>query len=142
MRFHSTPESALKGEITKLAIIETIAAVGLYAWVGLHFGTFKYFALAVVSAPIMLFRTAASARVGIRLYKRYGRRMTGLILGRRGQARELYAGAYICSLPVVGMFIRIATTFYCAIRHPWRTLLDTPENWLRQSLCVDFLHPP
>jgi hypothetical protein len=48
MRFHSTPESALNGEITILAIIETVLSVTLYLWAGLHFGTFKYLALAVV----------------------------------------------------------------------------------------------
>ena len=61
MRFHSTPESALNGEITKLAIIECIASVAIYLAIGFYFGTFRYLAMAVVVAPLMLLRTDASS---------------------------------------------------------------------------------
>src|ERR1035441_10427454 len=71
MRFHSTPESALNGEITVLGIIETTAAVSLYLWAGLHFGTFKYLAVATVSAPLMLLRTDVSARWCLQVYQRW-----------------------------------------------------------------------
>src|SRR5258706_15625465 len=70
MRSFSTPQSALNGEITKLAIFECIGSVALYVGIGLHFGTLRYLAWAVVVAPLMLFRTDASAEWGLRAYER------------------------------------------------------------------------
>ena len=61
MRFHSTPQSVLDGEITKLAIIECVIAVALYVGIGLYFDTFSHYAVAVAVAPLMLFRTEASS---------------------------------------------------------------------------------
>ena len=61
MRSYSTPQSAVNLEITKLAIIESAASVALYVCIALYFGTFRYLATAVVVAPLMLFRTEASA---------------------------------------------------------------------------------
>jgi hypothetical protein len=57
MRFHSTPESAHNLEITKLAIFETVASLALYLVIGFYLGTFQHLALAVLVAPLMLFRT-------------------------------------------------------------------------------------
>lgn len=57
MRTYSTPQSALNGEITKLAIIECVVSVAIYVSIGMYFGTFRYLAVAVVFAPLMLFRT-------------------------------------------------------------------------------------
>jgi hypothetical protein len=65
MRFHSTPESAENLEITKLAIIETVLSIAIYVCSGLYLGTFKYLALAVFFAPLMLFRTKGSAEWGL-----------------------------------------------------------------------------
>ena len=60
MLFHSTPESVLKGEITKLAIIECVIAVAVYLGIGLYFDTYRHYTVAVAVAPFMLFRTEAS----------------------------------------------------------------------------------
>ena len=71
MRFHSTPESALNGEITKLAIIECIASVALYLAIGFYFGTFRYLAMAVIVAPLMLLRTEESSEWGLDAFERF-----------------------------------------------------------------------
>ena len=47
MRTYSTPQSALKGEITKLAIIECVASVVLYVGLGMYLRSFKYLAAAL-----------------------------------------------------------------------------------------------
>src|SRR5215510_14809441 len=70
MRFHSTPESAFDGEITILAIIETVLSVVAYVLLCLYLGTFKYLAWAVVFAPLMLFRTEESSEWGLNIYTR------------------------------------------------------------------------
>src|ERR1700694_4681092 len=43
---------------------------------------------------------------------------------------------------MAGPVFRIAATLYWAVRRPLKTLRRTPQNWLRQSLCTDFFHPP
>ena len=75
MRFHSTPESALNLEITKLAIIETLVSVGLYVGIGIYFGTFRYLALAILIAPLMLFRTKISTEWGLAAADRVAMRL-------------------------------------------------------------------
>ena len=135
MRSYSTPQSALNGEITKLAIAECVAAVALYVGIGVYFGSFRYLALAVVFAPLMLFRTEFSAEWGLTVYKRF---MNSLL--DRLPGNWILIGTVL--VPVGGTAIRIVATLYCAIRRPLQTLKDVPKNWMRQSFCTDFVHPP
>jgi hypothetical protein len=135
MRSYSTPQSALDGEITKLAIAECVASVALYVGLGVYFGTFRYLALAVVFAPLMLFRTEASADWGLKVYRR-------CIAAFDDFPEPLNSLGAVIFVPVIGVAVRIMATVYCAVRNPIQTLRDTPKNWLRQSLCTDFAHPP
>jgi hypothetical protein len=134
MRSYSTPQSALDGEITKLAIAECVAAVALYVGIGVYFGTFRYLALAVVFAPLMLFRTEFSAEWGFTVYKRYVD-----FIDRQPGDWDLIG---LVLAPMGGTAIRIGATLYWAIRRPLQTLKDVPQNWMRQSFCTDFAHPP
>ena len=68
MLFHSTPQSVLNREITKVAIIECVIAVAVYTAIGLYFDTYRHYAVAVAVAPLMLFRTEASTVSGINIY--------------------------------------------------------------------------
>lgn len=135
MRTYSTPESALNGEITKLAILECVASVAIYVALGLYLGTFRYLALAIVFAPLMLFRTEASSIWGLAIYEKY------LAKFDREYTFSDVVAVFVVA-PVMGTMIRIVATLYWAIRHPLQTLKATPQNWLRQSLCTDFFHPP
>ena len=73
MRSHSTPESALNLEITKLAIVETAVSLALYIGAGFYLGTFQYLTLAVLVAPLMLLRTERSTDWALRVYWRFGK---------------------------------------------------------------------
>src|SRR5258708_22749860 len=75
MRFHATPESVENGEITILAIIETVLSVAIYISIGLHFGNFRHLAWAILVAPIMLLRTQRSAQWGLRKYSPFNLKM-------------------------------------------------------------------
>ncbi len=148
MRFHSTPQSALDGEITILAIIETVISVAIYVGIGLYLGTFKYLAWAVVMAPLMLFRSEVSVNWGLETYERSFQRLLASQAWRwAGSDNQLSLRTFgflvfFATLAVYGISIRVITVFYWAIRKPIQTLKETPQNWLRQSFCVDFFHPP
>ncbi|HKX32347.1 MAG TPA: hypothetical protein VJ302_31960 [Blastocatellia bacterium] len=155
MRFHSTPESALKLEITKLAIIETILAVLVYVGIGFYFGTFKYLATAVVVAPLMLLRTETSAKWGLRVY---GVSVKWIDLPAAALASwltppvdppnrytlifTLLAFPFVIILALIGTIVRVFATLYWIVRMPLKTLREMPQNWLRQCLCTDFFHVP
>ena len=158
MRFHSTPESAQNLEITKLAIIETLLSIAIYVCLGLYLGTFKYLALAVVFAPLMLFRTKESAEWGIVVYGKWQDKINNawhwvdkhLPLRDRisfsrllGFIIDMLVGVSILlSMAIAGIIIRITATVYWWVRRPLSTLKEAPGNWLRQSFCTDFFHPP
>src|SRR5262249_4517187 len=55
---------------------------------------------------------------------------------------SILALTLIAAVTVVGTTIRITATVYWGIRRPLSTLKKAPENWLRQSSCIDFFHPP
>ncbi len=124
-----------------MAIIECIASIALYVGVGVYLGTLKYLAAAVIFAPLMLFRTEVSADWGLKAYDR-GCHLIGNIklLNRLPEPYNFAAGFLLFAL--FGTAIRIVATVYWALRQPLQTLRDTPQNWLRQSLCTDFAHPP
>ena len=135
MRFHSTPQSALNLEITKLAIIETVAAVALYVGIGVYFETVTHLALAVVVALFMLLRTETSAEWGLGVFKR----AVDLI---DFMPEPIQFPVILLFSPVVGTVIRVVATVYWAVRMPINTLSEIPQNWLRQCFCTDFFHPP
>lgn len=135
MRTHSTPQSALNLEFTKLAIIECIASVAVYVGVAMYFGTFKYLAAAVVLAPLMLFRTDASANWGLNVYERFWERVDRL-------PNLVSILVTLIGAPVVATALRIVATLYWAARSPLQTLNEMPGNWLRQCFCTDFFHLP
>lgn len=141
MRTYSTPQSALNGEITKLAIIECVVSAALYVGLGVYLGTFKHLAMAVAIAPLMLFRTELSADWGLILYFRT---MANLIewFNRKGEMKDYAVILIYIAMVVVGTTIRFIATFYWAFRRPLHTLRETPSSWMRQALCTDLAHPP
>ena len=163
MRTYSTPQSAYDGEITKLAIIECIVSVAIYIGLGIYFGTFKHLAWAVVVAPLMLFRTEASAEWGLKLYRQSVDRLiqcytvnlyklseslnSGPLLAF---LKSFYVFLYFIVFSILksigmaigGTAIRIIATWYWFFRQPFYTLRNVPRNWIRQAFCTDLAHPP
>ena len=158
MRFHSTPQSVLNGEITKLAIIECVVAVALYVGIGVYFHTFRHLAVPVAVAPLMLFRTKASVRWGLDKYAhavrvvklRYHPYLLAVAtLTRRSNHRKVITIALIPgyvfifgAVAVSGAVIRVAATMYWTLRKPLYTLGSMPQNWVRQGFCTDLFYPP
>jgi hypothetical protein len=107
MRFHSTPQSALNGEITKLAIIECVLSIALYLWIGVHFKTFRHLAVAVIAAPLMLFRTEASADWGLAVYAQIVEKLKGEVDGLSVKADHRMPNYYLKFLLFVASFFAI-----------------------------------
>jgi hypothetical protein len=141
MRTYSTPESAHCGEITKLAVIEAAMAVGLYVWICTYLDSWQSLAAIVLAAPLMLFRSEKSADWAVEHWNRWD---------DVGQRMERFEGwdfawrilIYLVIAPFVGVALRVIGTVYWAVRSPLYTLREVPRNWLRQTLCTDFMHPP
>src|SRR5207248_2142978 len=60
--------------------------------------------------------------------------------GSWGVATYILEGVLV--VPALCFGIRVLGTLYWAARRPSQTLREMPQNWLRQSLCTDFTHPP
>jgi hypothetical protein len=66
VRLWSSHESVRRGEPTVLAILETLAAMAVSVWIGIHFGTWMHIAMGAAIAPLLLLRTDESCRRGLR----------------------------------------------------------------------------
>lgn len=143
MRAYSTPESAHRGEVTKLATIETLASIALYIGICTYANSWRSLALIVVGAPLMLLRTEASADWALKHWRRWAGLADNIIDNYQSSLLLLPAlGGYMLASAIVGIALRVSGTVYCAVRMPLYTLQEAPRNWFRQTLCTDFMHPP
>src|SRR5436190_1390126 len=72
MRVWSTPQSVRLGEPTLLAILETLGAMAISAWLGVRFGTWKHVLIGFCIAPFLLLRTDASSERAIQWFAKGG----------------------------------------------------------------------
>jgi hypothetical protein len=70
MRLISNKESVARGEVSILAIVETLLAMALAFYLSRHFNTLRWLAVAMCFSPLLLLRTEASARLGIAWFER------------------------------------------------------------------------
>lgn len=142
MRFHSTIESVQKGEITQLAIIECVVAIGIYVGIGMYFSTFRPLALAVALAPLTLLRTEGSVRWGLKKYEGAAAPANRVLEGKATLLTVLLLIPSFLFIPLAGAVVRVVATLCWALRRPLETLREMPQNWLRQAICTDFFYPP
>src|SRR5579862_214566 len=134
MRAYSTPESAVNGEITKLAIVECFVSIAIYIAIGYYRHTFFHYAWAVAVAPLMLFRTEESSVWGLDVMGRF-------LAWVEGWGEYALFFSLLLAAPA-GLAVRLLATVYWLLRRPVYTLSEVPRNWIRQSLCTDFHHVP
>ena len=146
MRFYSTPQSASAGEITVLAIFETIAATALSIWLAVHRGTLLHVVVGACVAPFLLLRTNVSTDLAYRWLKDSEDYNDRLESSFQGKSRLLFYALAVPGLvalnflgPVLFRPLAIALT---AIRHPLNSIRAVPGNWARTVLATDFHHPP
>jgi len=61
----STPESRDAGQISVLAIAETVFAVALYWWIAIYFDTHLHLVISLLVAPLLLLRSERSIEADV-----------------------------------------------------------------------------
>jgi hypothetical protein len=136
MRSFSTPESAVKGEITKLAVVECFFSIVIYVAIGYYRHTFTHYVWAIAVAPFLLFRSEQSSLWGLAVSTRFLHSLQAKFGDGGGSALALVLA------PIHAVIVRFVGTLYWLFRQPVSTISEMPSNWIRQSLCTDFSHPP
>ncbi len=133
MRFWSTPQSAQAGEVTVLAILETVAATAVSVWLVVHRGTLKHVVIGACLAPFLLMRTEEATEIAFKWTERF-------ILWIN--IEETSPGWRSVCLAILLPLMRPASIILTVIRHPLRSLRSIPYNWNLVILATDFHHPP
>jgi hypothetical protein len=141
MRLVSNRESVARGEVSFLAIAETVLAIALAFYLSAHFNTLRWLAAAMCVSPLLLLRTEESTRLGIEYFdrwwewiERYSRKA-----GKWQSIRVLISGL---QMPLLPPFSRTGATILSTIRQPGAALRAISLNWARLSLSVDSSFPP
>lgn len=145
MRCTSTRESLQAGEVSILAIVETLLAMALAAYITIQLGTLKPLAIGCCMAPILLLRTDHSVLAGVLFVEKVAtgvarllghERLPSIVRGPLGFS-ILLVGA-----PFILLGIRAAATVFGLVLHPIDSIKAIPKNWRRTTLSVDaFAHP-
>ncbi|MEM9670853.1 MAG: hypothetical protein AAF950_18240 [Pseudomonadota bacterium] len=130
--FHwtSTHETADRGEISVLAIVETLIAMAISLGIAWYSETILHIVVGACVAPLLLLRTEESTELGLRL--------ADAAILRFGDSLVLV----FFVLPVAGCLIRVCATAIIAIRRPLHTMSSIIPNWKKVTLCLDLASSP
>lgn len=145
-RWTSTPLSADRGEISVLAIVETIAAISISMGIAWYYETVTHIAVSACLAPVLLLRTGRSVALGLCSLER------GLELAkhlREAVERHGYF-AQVAFVPVItfaglallSVVCRIVPIILVVARRPLYCIKQIPINWRRVVFCMDSSLPP
>lgn len=161
MRLHATRESCDQGEITILAVVETVLAVALLITLSVWFDTVHWLAGSCFIAPLVLLRSEESVQRGLRMFQwiDVDDRAAGLVLIIGAlillPLAVLLFGwwALLAFFPFLGVWIGLSNhlmffiiRFWAALitvfKHPCRSIIAIPANWRRVVMATDsFLEP-
>jgi hypothetical protein len=82
--WHCTDESIAAGQISVLAALETVLAVGLYWWLSFRFEWHWFSFLGLIAAPMLLLRSEESVELGVEMLRRWTMRKKSDV-GRQGK---------------------------------------------------------
>lgn len=154
MRLYSTAESVDKGEISLLAIVETILATAVAIYLAVTFNSLRWIAWSACIAPFLLLRTEQSTALGI---KRLDEHVQWIEDKRenwrkREESLQSFWALFIskisrimfpiCSIGVMAVLIRLTAIVATVCRHPITSFSSIPANWVRATLSVDTRCPP
>jgi hypothetical protein len=156
MRLFSTAESVDRGEISLLAIVETIFATIVAVYLSVVFIGPKWIAWSVCIAPFLLLRTEYSADFGIKILDNYFSWYLIRMLqhpegeSNRSLALDFFRALKSLLVPLlypfvtafVGSLIRSIAVPITVCRHPLISFSSIPDNWVRVAFSVDTHCPP
>jgi len=164
MRFKSTLKSVKDGEITVLAIIESLFAMTISIAIGLYFSTWYHLVISVTLAPFLLLKTEYSTSLGISFLDKSGNLLLYHLekVSRKFkrdydiytyQNKLPYAFTILSILTLVSLGHYISIFFYAPLirtivivigvcKHPIISLKNIPQNWKRITLAIDIFYPP
>jgi hypothetical protein len=150
VRFCSTPESASNGEITFLAILETMVAIALSLLLVKLLDRSVHIVVGALIAPLLLLRTEASTAKGFSMFDSSFPRLMRLLsffqrlYGRLPAFLRLLT-FFLVWLPLFSLLvtaIKCIATIRSLISSPRDTLFAISGNWLRIAFSIDLRHPP
>ena len=158
MRLVSNKESVARGEVSILAIVETLLAIALVFYLSAHFNTLRWLAVAMCVSPLLLLRTEESTRLGIEWFDRIwhwnefsiGRDYDLLTSDRIPEQPEppKSLGGLLFSVieaPIcvaIPPMVRVLSTTIALIHNPLTVVKAIPRNWFRVTLTIDSAFPP
>lgn len=154
MRLHATRVSCDHGEVTVLALVETVLAVALLVTLSVWFDTVHWLAGACLLAPLLLLRTEDSVQRGLwmmgwlhrnnRAFKTILATSPLLFLTMAFWIAGQLALVLTPFMAFYSLFfiVRFTSTLISVVKHPLQSLASIPGNWRRIVLATDsFLEP-
>jgi len=141
MRVVSSKESVARGEVSILAIIETLLAVILVFYLSAHFNTLSWLAVTMCVSPLLLLRTEKSTRLGIEWWDLWVEKIVDPWMNYTGWniiKSALGVFAWVLGPPI----IRIGATVTAFGTRPGDALKAVSTNWARITLATDSRQPP
>jgi hypothetical protein len=145
IKFSSTPDSAARGEITTLAIIETVVAMSLSLLFVILFQTSAHIVFGALIAPFLLLRSETSSAAAFKIFDPWFSQVPQVAISNQGIAAASPFAFRFIWLPLVAIaatVAKIVATAATLISSPRETLGAIPANWLRIALATDYKHPP
>jgi hypothetical protein len=155
MRLHSTEESYARGEISFLALIETVVAVVAVLAVSGWIGNLWYIAFWSLIGWTLLLRTGISTDRGLKLFSRFFTFCSNTLirpiasyvtLPKRLRAAVIILAfvpllLYFIVLIIGTLVIKVYATVSTLLFHPIQVLRMVPENWIKAIACLDIAKP-
>jgi len=144
MRLRSTPESVRAGEVTWLALLETVLATGVAVYVAAKHQTVAYIVIGACLSPFALLRSEKSSKLAwywyTTLYDWWSSHATPV----SGGFLRVILGNFLAfaGLPVLVLSIRVASGLVGVMRWPIDSLRAIPANWARTVLALDVRQAP
>lgn len=156
MVWYSTRESIRNQNVSVLAIVETMTAIGVTIWIAVHFNTLTHIAISAAIAPFLLLRTPTSNNQGLVL----AARMANFVLTNlfqklqprpwRNQVERVLMLPYMALLMVASEVVVVFLSFVIkalvaltsVLTRPVETLAAIPRNWRDIVFCTDIATPP
>src|ERR1039458_9239122 len=164
MRLTSNKESVAKGEVSVLAIVETLLAIALVFYLSAHFNTLRWLSVAMCVSPLLLLRTEESTRRGIDWFDSgldYANRADDAFAARckaligspfRAEkclvacvvflVRNLEVVLFAVTVLLMPFLVRLGATTASVCLEPRTAFQAIPKNWSRVTLAMDSICPP